>query len=1037
MNLRLWWAAVVDAIGNINDLDDRKMLLEHVLTILSTKMPAGTIRTRIENKTIQLLYNDLAHPPATLIGPKYARRAADGSGNNIDIPDMGKAGTPYARSVQQTHPLPRNTLPDAGLVFDTLLRRDEFVPHPAGLSSMMFAFAALVIHTVFRTSHKDVNINETSSYCDLAPLYGHDQESGDKLRVRDGRGLLLPDTFAEDRLMLLPPAVCVLLVLFSRNHNYIANKLLEINERGTYQDPDSISEDDPQRMQKLLEQEEDIFQTARLINCAWFGTALFADYFGSILGLVRSGSKWSLSPFGEMRKEDHSLFERGRGNVCSVEFNCLYRWHATTSEADEKWVTQLLGHIFNDKPVEELGVKDFLEATAKIKEQEPDVGHWTFGGMQRQEDGMFKDSDLASILKNAMEHPAAAFKARGTPEIMRLHEIMGIESNRRWGVCSLNEFRKWNPDAEIAYAAEKLYGDIENLELYVGLQAEQAKPLVDGAGLCPGYTISRAILSDAIALTRGDRFFTADYTPFNMTAWGFADCQRDPEGPGNGSIVGKLLMRALPHEFGENSTYAWFPLQTPESIKGFLAKLGQDHRYNFSRPGDPPVIGLVNEYRDVEAVLKSQNFKQPYAKIVTGIIKDNGSVLPFSFFLFPSIGMNGMVQAEYMSRATRFFIASGDPARGERDQREVLRVLTAEEGSTNTIAMSFYQTTKAVIDEKSFTLSDKRIKNVDIVDALRFIPIRWVATEIAGFTLKTQHQSGPYTEGQLFDMLTDIYTYFFLDVDPSKAMMLEERVKKYVDELHRSIKEHVVFHAGGGLSLVEGVAESIQHLFSGSKTKKKTLPLAEKLFEQGRSADEVANNILALMVGATVELSQSLISVVNVYLDDKNTPSLEALNDPKNVAQLSAYFCEALRVDPPFRGVWREALHGETVGAARIEGGQKVFVDIAHAGMDATVFAEPKSIDLNREMKKYLIGDGAVRCLGLDITMKIMSQVLRAVFEYDHLRRGPGQSGKLKRYRTNAVNTLRYEYLGKDHLPTPWATSMIVQYNVELKSNEK
>ena len=25
---------------------------------------------------------------------------------------------------------------------------------------------------------------------------------------------------------------------------------------------------------------------------------------------------------------------------------------------------------------------------------------------------------------------------------MRLHEIMGIEANRRWGVCSLNEFRK-------------------------------------------------------------------------------------------------------------------------------------------------------------------------------------------------------------------------------------------------------------------------------------------------------------------------------------------------------------------------------------------------------------------------------------------------------------------------------------------------------------------------------------------------------------------------------------------------------------------
>lgn len=73
--------------------------------------------------------------------------------------------------------------------------------------------------SVFRTSHKDVHINDTSSYIDLAPLYGSTEEALDKIRVRDGRGLLLPDTFAEDRLLLLPPAVCVLLVLFSRNHN--------------------------------------------------------------------------------------------------------------------------------------------------------------------------------------------------------------------------------------------------------------------------------------------------------------------------------------------------------------------------------------------------------------------------------------------------------------------------------------------------------------------------------------------------------------------------------------------------------------------------------------------------------------------------------------------------------------------------------------------------------------------------------------------------------------------------------------------------
>jgi hypothetical protein len=54
---------------------------------------------------------------------------------------------------------------------------------------------------------------------------------------------------------------------------------------------------------------------------------------------------------------------------------------------------------------------------------------------------------------------------------------------------AFTSFLEWNKDTEIAGAAEKLYGNIEYLELYVGLQAEGAKPLVDGAGLCPGTEI--------------------------------------------------------------------------------------------------------------------------------------------------------------------------------------------------------------------------------------------------------------------------------------------------------------------------------------------------------------------------------------------------------------------------------------------------------------------------------------------------------------------------------------------------------------------
>lgn len=45
--------------------------------------------------------------------------------------------------------------------------------------------------------------------------------------------------------------------------------------------------------------------------------------------------------------------------------------------------------------------------------------------------------------------------------------------------------------------------------------------MVPGSGLCPGFTTSFAILSDAVALVRGDRFYTVDYNPSNLTSFGW------------------------------------------------------------------------------------------------------------------------------------------------------------------------------------------------------------------------------------------------------------------------------------------------------------------------------------------------------------------------------------------------------------------------------------------------------------------------------------------------------------------------------------
>ena len=80
-------------------------------------------------------------------------------------------------------------------------------------------------HSLFRTAPTDPTINNTTSYLDLSPLYGTNQTEQDMVRNKEaGRGLLYNDAFAEDRLVLVPPAASALLVIFSRNHN--VSKLL-------------------------------------------------------------------------------------------------------------------------------------------------------------------------------------------------------------------------------------------------------------------------------------------------------------------------------------------------------------------------------------------------------------------------------------------------------------------------------------------------------------------------------------------------------------------------------------------------------------------------------------------------------------------------------------------------------------------------------------------------------------------------------------------------------------------------------------------
>jgi len=98
-------------------------------------------------------------------------------------------------------------LPDPEFLFDTLLAREaKPEPHPSQLSSLFFAFAAVIVCDVFRTGDEDQNMTMPSSYLDLSSLYGETKESQNMVRTFvDGK--LKPDAFADTRILSRPAAV--------------------------------------------------------------------------------------------------------------------------------------------------------------------------------------------------------------------------------------------------------------------------------------------------------------------------------------------------------------------------------------------------------------------------------------------------------------------------------------------------------------------------------------------------------------------------------------------------------------------------------------------------------------------------------------------------------------------------------------------------------------------------------------------------------------------------------------------------------------
>lgn len=123
--------------------------MERVIQLTSRLPPTSKVRVLLTTTQVDQLWDSLQHPPLSYLGDEFSYRQADGGSNNIMYPQLGRAGSAYARSVKPMTKMP-GAPPDAYTLFDSIFSRgpndEHYREHDNNVSSMLFYTASIIIH---------------------------------------------------------------------------------------------------------------------------------------------------------------------------------------------------------------------------------------------------------------------------------------------------------------------------------------------------------------------------------------------------------------------------------------------------------------------------------------------------------------------------------------------------------------------------------------------------------------------------------------------------------------------------------------------------------------------------------------------------------------------------------------------------------------------------------------------------------------------------------------------------------------------------
>ena len=569
-------------------------------------------------------------------------------------------------------------------------------------------------------------------------------------------------------------------------------------------------------------------------------------------------------------------------------------------------------------------------------------------------------------------------------------------------------FSEWNQDPEVAQAAELLYGHIDNLELYPGLQAECTKPPMPGSGVCPGQTTGRGILDDAVALVRGDRFLTYDFNSTTLTNWGVSKLADLPPGTYGKGMLPSLLFNGLPGEFTGTSTYALLPFYTPEAAKGILEGNKVLEKYDLKRP--PPAVMKLVGIHTQEGVKKAFEDRETFRTMYNAAIRN-------------------------CTDGHEFMIGWDDASRHD-PRSNILHKVFFEDGFEKNVTQYFRETVRSLIQKSTLKYSDSR-RSIDIVrDVCNVTPIMWLATRFAIpiKTEKTPH--GLVTLSELFDIYLVLFMYQSFNILAVNEWKLREASMTVAPLLRKVFETHLKTQQGFAEYIVDWIAKGTAYDVGPDAHR-----LYHALNQTGLPIGDIVGDCIGMGAPVAGNITQQASLIIDLYLRPgyeqykQRIVELAQKEDEASDKELLGFVFEGIRLAGVVPGLPRVATKDITFqdgarGPVEIKANQFVLIATSSAAMDPAAFPDPEKIDPHRPMSSYtLLGHGLHFCFGARLVGPAIAATLKEVFRLKNVRRAEGRLGRFSVLEHDIAGVKAKVYLDANSKETPIPTTLHLLYD--------